>query len=188
MELPVVYLRAIDSLNQVHVSLVMSKTKVSPIKRLSIPPLELCGVQILARLLIHVKDVLQLSMSHIFAWIDSTSVLNSLSGNPRRFKTFVGNCVSSIIDEILPDRWNHVIETENPVDCASQGIFPLELSEHKLWWKGPPWLTMDSGNWPHQDITLETIKEEKKEICIVMPVQVQASVVPQNHYSSYTHL
>ena len=72
----VVYLRAIDSLNHVHVSLVMSKTKVSPIKRLSIPRLALCGAQILACLLIHVKDILQLPMSHVFAWIDSTIMLN----------------------------------------------------------------------------------------------------------------
>ena len=139
----VVYLRAIDSLNHVHVSLLMSKTKVSPIKRLSIPRLELCGAHILVRLLIHVKDVLQLPMSHVFgahilvrllihvkdvlqlpmshvfAWTDSKIVLNRLSGNPRRFKTYVGNRVSSIVDQIPPDRWNHVVGIENPADCAS---------------------------------------------------------------------
>ena len=56
----------------------MSKTKVSPIKRLSIPRLELCGVQVLARLLIYVKDTLQVLMSHVSAWTDSTIVLNWL--------------------------------------------------------------------------------------------------------------
>ena len=71
----------------------LGKTKVSPIKRLSIACLKLCGAQILARLLIHVKDVLQLRMSHVFAWTDSTIVVNCLSGNPRRFKTYVGNRV-----------------------------------------------------------------------------------------------
>lgn len=39
----VVYLRMTDSDNVVHTSLVMSKTKVAPIKRISIPRLELCG-------------------------------------------------------------------------------------------------------------------------------------------------
>ena len=87
----VVYLRMIDSLDNIHISLVMSKTRVSPIKRISIPRLELCGAQVLARLLTHVKEILQIPMSHVFAWTDSTIVLNWLSGNPRRFKTYVGN-------------------------------------------------------------------------------------------------
>ena len=39
----VVYFRVTDSLNHIHISLVMSKTKVSPIKRLSIPQLLWCS-------------------------------------------------------------------------------------------------------------------------------------------------
>ena len=43
----VVYLRLVDSIGRVHTAIVMSKTRVSPIKRLSIPRLELCGAQLL---------------------------------------------------------------------------------------------------------------------------------------------
>ena len=103
------YLRIVDSLDHIYVFLVMSKTKVSPIKKLSIPHLELCSAQVLARLLNYAKDTLQVPMSHVFAWTHSTIVLNWLSGNPRGFKTFVGNRVSSIVDQIPPDRWSHVI-------------------------------------------------------------------------------
>ena len=134
----VVYLRMVDSTDTVHTSLVMSKTKVSPIKRLSIPRLELCGAQVLAGLLQHVKKVLQVQLLDVYAWTDSTIVLSWLAGNPRRFKMYVGNRVSSIVDQIPPDRWNQVSGIENPADCASRGIFPLELLEHKLWWNGPP--------------------------------------------------
>lgn len=114
----VVYLRMVDSTDHIRVSLVMSKTRVSPIKRLTIPHLELCGAQILSRLLINVKDILQVPMSHIFEWTDSTTVLHWLSGNPRRFQTYVGNRVTSIVDLIPPGRWNHVTGAENPADCA----------------------------------------------------------------------
>ena len=58
----------------------------------------------------------------MYVWIDSTIVLNWPTGNPRRFKTYVGNRVSYIVDLIDPDHWNHVSGPENPADCASRGL------------------------------------------------------------------
>ena len=142
----VVYLCTVDSVGNVHTSLFMSKTKVSPIKRLSIPRLELCGAHVLACLIQRTKEVLQVPMSNVYAWTDSTIVLNWLVGNPRRFKTYVGNRISAIIDLIPPDRWNHVPGIENPADCASRGLIPSELLVHDLWWHGPPWLQQTGRN------------------------------------------
>lgn len=54
----VVYLRLNDSDGNTHTEIVAAKTKVSPIKRLSIPLLELCSAQLLTKLLCHVKKIL----------------------------------------------------------------------------------------------------------------------------------
>ena len=48
----VIYLKATDAEGAVHVALVMAKTKVAPIKQLSIPRLELCDAMIPARLFV----------------------------------------------------------------------------------------------------------------------------------------
>ena len=133
-----------DPSGDVHISLVMSKTKVPSIKRLSIPPLELCGAQVLARLLQHVKDMLQVPLSDIYAWTDSTIVLSWLEGNPRRFKTYVGNRISAMVEQFPLDRWNHFVGSENPADCACHGILPAELLYHKLWWSSPPLADFDT--------------------------------------------
>ena len=61
----VVYLRTEYSDERVHVSLIISKTKVSPIKRLSIPRLELCGAQVLTHLLHRVKRVLKIPVDSL---------------------------------------------------------------------------------------------------------------------------
>ena len=74
----VVYLQMTDANGKVHTSLVCSKTKVAPIKHLMLPRLELCGAKILAKLLFDVKETLCLPLQEVFAWTDSTIVLNWL--------------------------------------------------------------------------------------------------------------
>ena len=88
----VVYLWMVDSEENVQVALVTSKTKVALIKRLTIPRLELCGAQLLAQLLFHVREALHIPIQDVHAWTDSTIVLSWLEGNPRRFKTY--HCVT----------------------------------------------------------------------------------------------
>ena len=144
----VVYLRITDTFGKTQVSLVSSKTKVAPIKKLTIPRLELCGAYLLAQLLFHIQNVFNMPLSFVYAWTDSTIVLNWLVGNPRRFKTYVANRVSSIVELVAPERWNHVEGTDNPADCASRGMYPSELLEHDLWWEGPSWLHYNPSHWP----------------------------------------
>ena len=81
-------------------TLVAAKTKVAPLKQQSIPRLKLCCEQFLSKLLCNVRKALQVDISHCFDWTDSTIVLHWLDGSPRRFKTYVGNRVSAILDRL----------------------------------------------------------------------------------------
>ena len=138
----------VDTKGDVHTSLVLAKTRVAPVKRLSIPRLELCGAQLLAQILHHCQVVLNLQTEVVFAWTDSTFVLSWIFGNPRQFKTYVGNRVLHIIQLIAPNRWNHVEGANNLADCASHGLLPSELLSHQLWWEGPGWLRLGIHCWP----------------------------------------
>ena len=109
----------------------------------------------------HVGNVLQIPTDDTYAWTDSLVVLSWLRRNPRRFKTFVGNRVSEVIEIIPPNRWRHVKGTDNPADAASRGIFPAELIKNDLWWEGPQWLRLRESRWPDQPSLLE--KPEPQE-------------------------
>ena len=100
----VIYLRMIDTAGLVDVALVTSKTKVAHIKQLSIPSLELCGAHLLTDLLNHFKVRLHIPLDNIYAWTDSTVVLSWIVGNPRRFKAFVANHVSCVVELVPPDK------------------------------------------------------------------------------------
>jgi hypothetical protein len=58
----------------VHIARVMSKTRVAPIKRMTISRLQLCGAHLLSQILPRVKEVLDLSHCEVYAWTDSMVV------------------------------------------------------------------------------------------------------------------
>ncbi|XP_045446386.1 uncharacterized protein LOC123654528 [Melitaea cinxia] len=136
----VVYLRVVDEVGNVNVSLVTSKTKVAPIKQVSIPRLELCGAVLLAKLMIEVAEVMNIERNQLHAFTDSEVVLAWLNNHPSRWKTFVANRVSEILQILDTHHWSHVTTKKNPVDCASRGISPAELSEMAIWFEGPEFL------------------------------------------------
>ena len=163
----VVYIRMEDSNKIVYTSLVASKTRVAPIKRVTIPRLELNGALILAQLLLHCKDALDLPLSSIHAWTDSTIVLAWIQGNPRRFKVYMGNRIAQILELTTIDCWNHVVSEENPADCALRGMFPSELLKHDLWWHGPPWLKLHLSEWPRNNQSMLDKKKMRSYILLL---------------------
>ena len=185
----VLYLRIECTDGSTEVTLVLSKTKVAPIKRLTIPRLELCGAHLLANCLHHAKSVLSIPATQTYAWTDSTIVLNWLARSPKRFKTYVGNRVSNILELVGVEHWRHVSGVENPADCASRGLFPSELLDHSLWWHGPDWLRLPSSQWPGQSQLPESsVPEEEREISLHLQVHDKAPIIPLDRYSSYSHL
>ncbi|XP_074107213.1 uncharacterized protein LOC141532660 [Cotesia typhae] len=130
------------------VTLLCSKTKVAPLKQLTIPRLELTAAHMLAKLIAHCQSILKLNNVPTYLWTDSAIALTWIQSHPSRWKDFVRNRVSQIQDLIPDGHWKFVPGLENPADCATRGLTTLQLKSHQLWWTGPPWLLQDSSSWP----------------------------------------
>ncbi|XP_075150561.1 uncharacterized protein LOC142224663 [Haematobia irritans] len=149
--------------NTIFTSLVCSKTRVAPVKTLSIPRLELCGAALLADMIDNILPRFNLSTYTLHCWTDSTIVLSWLSKPPCFWATFVANRVSKIIEVVNPVNWSHVTSESNPADLASRGVTPQEILENSLWWQGPEWLSKSEDCWSKEfPIDVENLNLDRK--------------------------
>ncbi|XP_024885965.1 uncharacterized protein LOC112463685, partial [Temnothorax curvispinosus] len=143
----VIYVRTEDESGRVEVRMVAAKTKVAPLKQVTLPRLELSAAKLLVQLAAPVQLTLEAREAPLYCWTDAKVVLGWIRGHPANWKTYVANRVSEIQTSLPNAQWHHVSGRDNPADCASRGLSPQELLDHQLWWQGPPWLRTEAGPW-----------------------------------------
>ncbi|GFV01122.1 integrase catalytic domain-containing protein [Trichonephila clavipes] len=133
-----VRLRTFDKIS---VHLLASKSRVAPLKVLTLPRLELMGALLGARLAKEVSRVLneKISTTNYF-WTDSTIALSWIQGPSNRWKVFVANRVKEIRSLTDKDSWRHCPGKDNPSDLLTRGISADSLINCEKWWKGPSFL------------------------------------------------
>jgi hypothetical protein len=143
-----VYVRSIS--NEIQTNLICSKSRIAPLKILTIPRLELQAALLLARLVNRVLlafKQLNITINQVFLWSDSTTVCSWIRELPERKDIFVAVRVAEIQEATSQFTWNHVKSKENPADIISRGSVPAELCKSELWWHGPAWLAKPNSHW-----------------------------------------
>ncbi|GFV26966.1 uncharacterized protein TNCV_1754251 [Trichonephila clavipes] len=146
-----VYCKSKNLKSETLVRLITSKSRVAPIKSLTIPRLELCAAVLLAKLVKRVVAALQLETAELYLWSDSMIVLAWLRKEPMDLKTFVQNRVAKI-QELYPNQlWRHVPSDQNPAVLVSRGVDPDKLLQQNLWFNGPTFLSGDD-DYPNREL------------------------------------
>ncbi len=86
-----VYLRTEYSDGSIHTALVSAKARVLPVRPITIPKAELQGAHLLAKLLHHIANLLDIPIGSCFAWTDSEIVIHWLPKSPPQLDRFVAN-------------------------------------------------------------------------------------------------
>ena len=147
----VVYLRTVNSNGEIEVNLVASKTRVAPMKRQSIPRLELLGANILARLVNSVQRAISSlpTVPAVILWTDSYCTLCWIK-NIKAWKPYVQHRVSEIRKLTKTESWRFCPGENNPADLPSRGSLGSELADTKTWWNGADFLKYPKEMWPKE--------------------------------------
>lgn len=142
------YLLLHNNQNLVHSTLLVSKARVTPLKPITIPRLELTAATLASRIdRIWTKELKMPFQDSIF-WTDSTSVLKYLRNKTSRFKCFVANRVSEILKASDVSQWWYVNSSSNPADLVSRGVKVDSFLKNEMWISGPTFLMRPQEEWP----------------------------------------
>ncbi|XP_053388226.1 uncharacterized protein LOC128551404 [Mercenaria mercenaria] len=141
-------------------TLMMAKTRVAPLKKLTLPRLELMAAVISSRLCKHLKQ--NTSIPQIHLWSDSQIVLYWLQTS-KTLQRIVRNRVTEI-HELTENRKSRYCPTkDNPADLLTRGISTSHFKISNLWFHESKWLTTPDSwpVWQERDtyVTMATITD-----------------------------
>ena len=167
------------------VTLVCSKARVAPVKKVTLPRLELLGALLASRMVKMVREALGLSQTtQVFCWTDSSVALGWIRGDPSRWKQFVSNRVTEIQSLTPPSCWSHCPGELNPSDLLTRGLSARTLVNSECWLKGPLWLR--EGKFPESDSLID-MEEELPEMSVTLvTVRQREDVLPFTRWSSFS--
>ena len=186
----VAYIRT-ETDSGVDVSLVMAKSRVTPLKPISIPRLELQAALIGSRLSNFIKEEMDVKFDEIHYWSDSSTVIFWIRSESRRFKTFVSHRLGEIEELTNLANWKWISTKLNVADLLTKEIDQTITDKDCVWFTGPKFLLQPTDNWPMEKpptTVNDDVLELKAETVAVMEPPTEVPLPQLNRFSSWLKL
>lgn len=152
------YLRIEDDAG-VDCALVGSKTRVAPLKPLSIPRLELQAGVLGSRFLQNLTESHTLNITRRIIWTDSRVLLQWLHSETRKYRQYVAFRIGEILELTNVEEWRWVPTKDNVADDATKWAKKPIMSTANRCFTGPDFLR-EHNNW---DMDWSTFEYEEVE-------------------------
>ncbi|XP_062540821.1 uncharacterized protein LOC134208883 [Armigeres subalbatus] len=182
-----VYFRAIDEFGCVRCSLIMARSKVAPLKHLSIPRLELEAAVLGAKLLNNALAYHSLQPRNVYLWTDSSTVFSWIRSDHRRYKQFVAHRIGEILSLTQAENWRWVPSKNNVADCLTKWVHDTEPDSSGRWFKGPAFLYLSEDLWPQHFIKTNTT-EELRSTYVLAHISLPIGIIDTSRVSKWSIL
>lgn len=179
------YLRAVVQ-GTVICSLIMSRSKVAPLKRQSVPRLELMAAVMGARMLHSVLDTHSIKFERYVLWTDSQTVRSWIFSDQHKFKQFVAFRIGEVLELTRPTDWRWVTSKLNAADVLTKWGQGPPLESSGPWFTGPQFLYESETKWPTQAVPAEQTQEEARSF--VVHHNVTQGVIDGERFSRWNRL
>ncbi|XP_055604250.1 uncharacterized protein LOC129752501 [Uranotaenia lowii] len=171
----------------VECSLIGAKSRVAPLKFLSIPRSELQAAIIGSRLAKSIEKGHSYKISRRFFWTDARDVLCWLNSDHRRYSMFVANRVSELLEDTNVAEWKWVPTKLNVADEATKWKRAPSLEDSSQWFCGPRYLLLPEEKWPIMP-ELATTNEELRPSVLHHSCGDVKWIIPPTRYTNWSKL
>ena len=178
----VAYLRSQPKEYSADLAFVIGECRVTPMRHLSIPRLELQAAVMAVRLKEQIVKEHEMKIISCSFWSDSTTILQRIHSSHSKQQVFVANPVDEILDTTDVSQWKHVSGINNSADIGTRAINIEEL-------KRSEWLKQPESEWPEEvNLIFASDEENIPPSAFMVQAEEKKAVIQWERFSNFNRL